>query len=332
MTVLLTGTSGFIGYHLAKSLLEEGHTLVGVDNLNDYYSVQLKMDRLKNIRNAFKESSYKFYQIDISSYEEMEKIFRDYTFDLVINLAAQAGVRYSIQNPLTYVNSNVTGFSNVLELSHQMNINHVIYASSSSVYGLSDEIPYRIEQQVDSPISMYAATKKSNELMAHVYSHLHGMRTTGLRFFTVYGPWGRPDMAYYSFTKALYNGDEISIYNHGELQRDFTYIDDIITGICGLVNLDFDSLDAKSAYKNKYNIFNIGNSKPVKLMEFIDTIEKIANKPFKRRFVEMQKGDMKITYSDIKALSELIDYTPITNIDVGLQNFVEWYKEYHNVS
>ncbi|RRN68495.1 NAD-dependent epimerase [Peribacillus simplex] len=332
MNILVTGAAGFIGFHLTKRLLTLDINVIGVDNINDYYDVILKNNRLKILK---ENPDFEFHKLDLSNKEKLNQLFKDRTIDIVINLAAQAGVRYSIDNPDSYVNSNLVGFVNILEVCRQNNVKHLIYASSSSVYGANTNIPFSTKDPVDHPVSLYAATKKSNELMAHTYSHLYNIPTTGLRFFTVYGPWGRPDMAYYSFTKNIIEEKTIKVFNNGDMRRDFTYIDDIVEGIIRLLdkppvyNTGWDRAnpDPSSSYA-PYKIYNIGNNKPIKLMDFIITLEKLIGKKAKIEFLPMQPGDVKETYADIADLHADVGFYPSTTIEEGLTHFVNWYKKY----
>lgn len=333
--ILITGSAGFIGSHLAKELLEIGHNIVGIDNLNDYYSVDLKIKRLKNLELY---ENFKFNKIDLKDKEEIDRLFTKEKFDYVINLAAQAGVRYSIENPYAYVDSNLIGFMNILEACRNHPVKHLLYASSSSVYGGNKYAPFSTNHNVDHPVSLYAATKKSNELMAHTYSHLYNIPTTGLRFFTVYGPWGRPDMAYFSFTKNIFEGKPIKVFNHGKMERDFTYIDDIVKGICKLIdnipqrNTEWDETkDAISESFAPYKIYNIGNNSPVQLMEFINILEEKIGKKAKKIFMDMQPGDVLRTYADTSDLEKTTGFKPTTSLNKGLEKFVSWYKKYYTV-
>ncbi len=333
MKILVTGAAGFIGFHLSNLLLEKGFNVIGIDNLNAYYDVQLKKDRLALLK---KHKLFKFYKKDLKNYKSMELVFKEHHPDIVINLAAQAGVRYSIENPFAYVDSNLTGFVNILELCRHYPVKHLIYASSSSVYGGNKLTPFSTNHNVDHPVSLYAATKKSNELMAHTYSHLYGIPTSGLRFFTVYGPWGRPDMAYFSFTKDIVSGKAIKVFNHGQMQRDFTYVDDIVEGIYRLLdktpvkNENWDErTDEMSSSFASYKVYNIGNNQPVELMKFISVLEKEIGKEAVKEFHEMQAGDVLITYADVSDLEKVIDFKPKTSIEEGLKQFVEWYKTYY---
>lgn len=334
MKILVTGGAGFIGFHMSQYLLEREVEVIGLDNMNDYYDVSLKKDRLIQLK---RKSNYRFYEMDLKDKLKLDSLFEKEKFDFVINLAAQAGVRYSITNPYAYVDSNLIGFVNILEACRNYPIKHLIYASSSSVYGGNKIIPFSTEHNVDHPVSLYAATKKSNELMAHTYSHLYKIPTTGLRFFTVYGPWGRPDMAYFSFTKDIIEGKEIKIFNHGHMERDFTYVDDIVKGIYKLLfkipsekNEWDESKDKLSESFAPYKIYNIGNNNPVSLMKFITTLEKEIGIEAKKKYQEMQAGDVLRTYADVTDLENDIDFKPSTTIEKGLSEFVSWYKEYYS--
>jgi UDP-glucuronate 4-epimerase len=334
MNILVTGAAGFIGFHLSQLLLAQDYNVIGIDNLNDYYDVELKNERLKILE---ENGNFQFHKIDLADQESVNSIFKNHDIDIVINLAAQAGVRYSLNHPHSYIHSNLVGFINILEASRHYQVKHLIYASSSSVYGANTKTPFSTKDSVDHPVSLYAATKKANELMAHTYSHLFQIPTTGLRFFTVYGPWGRPDMAYYSFTKNILEGNTIKVYNHGDMSRDFTYIDDIVEGIARLLdqppraNRDWNSQspDPSTSYA-PYKIYNIGNHNPVKLMDFIAILEELIGKKAKLEFLSMQPGDVKATYADIKDLQEDIGFYPATSIKTGLTHFVDWYKKYHH--
>lgn len=334
MKILVTGAAGFIGYHLCEKLLLLGHDVVGLDNLNDYYEVQLKIDRLKQlgihnlqesvlISSAIHKDKFKFIKINLEDKVQLPELFENNEFDIVCNLAAQAGVRYSLEKPFTYVESNILGFMNILECCRNFKVSKLVYASSSSVYGLNEKIPFSTDDNVDHPISLYAATKKSNELMAHTYSHLFNIETIGLRFFTVYGPWGRPDMAMFLFTDAILNGKPIKVFNNGELSRDFTYIDDIIQGI--VVTLLKSNTD-----KGLYSLYNIGNSKPVKLLNFIEAIEKVTSRTAIKEFLPMQPGDVEKTWADVSDLISDFSYNPKVEIEEGVKKFIEWYKEYYS--
>lgn len=323
-TFFVTGGAGFIGFHLSKILLELGLKVVGFDNLNDYYDVYLKQNRL-DILEGF--SNYSFIKGDLADKAIIDNIFKEYNFDIVVNLGAQAGVRYSIENPDAYIQSNIIGFYNILEACRHNEVEHLVYASSSSVYGANKKIPFSTKDKVDKPVSLYAATKKSNELMAYTYSHLYGIPATGLRFFTVYGPYGRPDMAYYSFTKAILEGKPIKVFNHGDMYRDFTYIDDIVTGIVNTLP----NPPQKDENGAPYKLYNIGNNKPEKLMDFIQTLEQCLGKEAIKEYYPMQPGDVYQTYADVTDLMNDFDFKPDTSISVGLAKFVEWYREYYKV-
>lgn len=334
LKVLVTGSAGFIGFHLVKELLRQDYEVVGIDNLNDYYDQKLKFDRLRNIKD-FSGSlgvpeRYSFSQLDISDKAGLTALFHEHTFHAVINLAAQAGVRYSLENPESYVNSNLVGFSNILEMCRQNSTGHFIFASSSSVYGLNSKMPFSTQDNTDYPISLYAATKKSNEVMAHSYSHLFDIPSTGLRFFTVYGPYGRPDMAYYKFAKSIDSGETIDLYNGGNMLRDFTFIDDIIDGMMLIVQSPPKaqarlSTDSEAPFR----IFNIGNNKPVKLKVLIDAVEKGLGKKAKRNHLGMQPGDVLATYADIDDLVSEFGFSPSTSIEEGMEKFIDWYKSYN---
>ena len=330
--ILITGSAGFIGFHLAKRLLDLGYSVMGVDNLNNYYDTKLKFDRLENLNiySDKKNLEYNFLKLDISSKEEVEGLFKRHNFDIVINLAAQAGVRYSLQNPHLYTQSNLVGFSNIIDSSRRSNIEHFIFASSSSVYGMNIKQPFSTDDNTDLPISLYAATKKANELIAHSYSHLYQMSCTGLRFFTVYGPFGRPDMAYYSFTNAIEKGESIDVFNNGEMLRDFTYIDDITEAISKIVQKKPKVINSK--FSNAYapfRIFNIGNNNPVTLKRFIEAIEDALSKKAIKNLLPMQKGDVPVTFADIDDLITEYGFNPSTSIEDGIKKFVEWYRNYH---
>ena len=333
MKILVTGAAGFIGMHTCIALLEKGKEVVGIDNLNKYYDVKLKNDRLKILK---KYKNFLFLKIDLKSKKNLENIFKKFKFKFVINLAAQAGVRYSLINPYSYIDSNITGFLNILENCKKYKIKHLLYASSSSVYGANKKIPFSEEQGVNHPISFYAATKRSNELMAHSYSHLYNLPTTGLRFFTVYGPWGRPDMAIFIFTKLISKKKRIFVNNYGLMKRDFTYIDDIVSGIIKVYdkipkkNLNF---NYKKMIPNKssapFKIFNIGNNRTVQLSYLIKVIEKNLNLKSKQKLRKMQMGDIKSTYANIRSLSKEVSFRPKTKIEKGVKKFINWYKNYH---
>lgn len=318
---LVTGAAGFIGFHLSKCLLEAGACVIGIDNLNDYYEVSLKEDRLHILQ---KYPNFCFFQIDISNKEDVFQIFETHQPDIVVNLAAQAGVRYSIDHPDAYIQSNIVGFFHILEACRHFPVEHLVFASSSSVYGENSKIPFSTEDQVDHPVSLYAATKKSNELMAYSYGKLYQIPVTGLRFFTVYGPMGRPDMAYFKFARKIMKGEPIQIYNNGNMHRDFTYIDDIVTGICNIL------CNAPKPDENGvlYKIYNIGNNKPEKLLDFIETLEKCLGREAKKEFLPMQPGDVPITYADVQDLMNDFHFKPCTSIQEGLQSFADWFKQY----
>jgi UDP-glucuronate 4-epimerase len=344
MKILVTGSAGFIGFHLVNKLLQDGNTVVGIDNINDYYNVELKYSRLKQCgisRNAEQWHSpeqsstfpgYKFIRMNLEDREKLNKLFEIERFDAICNLAAQAGVRYSLENPHAYISSNVVGFMNILEACRYNKIQHLVYASSSSVYGNSDKMPLSVTDPVDNPISLYAATKKSNELMAHTYSHLFNIRTTGLRFFTVYGPWGRPDMAPILFANAISNNIAIKVFNNGNLERDFTYIDDIVEGIVRVIysTIPGNQQPATGSHQSiPYSIYNIGNGNPVKLLDFIETMEAALGKKAIKDFLPMQPGDVYKTFADINALKNDFGYEPNTSVQKGIGEFVKWFKEYY---
>ena len=335
MKILITGAAGFIGFHLSKLLLDNDYEVIGIDNLNDYYDPNLKKDRLEILG---KNNNFIFHKIDLKDKTEVDKTFETYKPDYVINLAAQAGVRYSLKNPYAYVDSNLIGFMNILEACRNYPVKHLIYASSSSVYGGNKVAPFSTSHNVDHPVSLYAATKKSNELMAHTYSHLYKIPTTGLRFFTVYGPWGRPDMAYFSFTKNIIEGKPIKVFNYGNMERDFTYIDDIVEGVYKLLdvipkpNPDWDETkDDISTSFAPYKIYNIGNNQPVQLMKFINILEEKIGKKAEKIYMDMQPGDVLRTYADVSDLEKDIGFKPSTSIEEGLEKFVAWYKDYYNI-
>lgn len=331
-TILITGVAGFIGAFLAKRLLltqGESVQVIGIDNMNDYYDVTLKESRLQMLQNI--DGNFLFIKGDISDKTILEQLFSNYKPEIVVNLAAQAGVRYSITNPDAYINSNIIGFYNILESCRHHPVKHLLYASSSSVYGLNKKVPYSVEDKVDNPVSLYAATKKSNELMAHAYSKLYGIPCTGLRFFTVYGPMGRPDMAYFSFTRKILNGDSIQIFNHGNMRRDFTYIDDIVTGIMAMIPTPPTESDDGTRYK----VYNIGNNKPEGLLHFVKTLENclinegLITEPAKKELLPMQPGDVYQTYADVSPLEKDFNFKPATPLPEGLARFASWYKEYY---
>lgn len=321
-TYLITGGAGFIGFHLSKSLLEKGARVIGFDNMNDYYDVRLKEDRLAKL---YYYDKYTFVKGDLSDNADVFRMFQEYRPDIVVNLGAQAGVRYSIDNPTAYMESNMMGFFHILEGCRYFPVEHLVYASSSSVYGGNEKVPFSTEDKVDEPVSLYAATKKSNELMAHAYSKLFSIPVTGLRFFTVYGPFGRPDMAYFKFTKRILAGEPIQVYNRGDMMRDFTYIDDIVRGVENIL-CNPPEQNAKGAF---YKLYNIGNNKPVKLMDFIETLERCLGREAKKEYLPMQPGDVYQTYADVTDLMRDYDFKPDTPIAEGLQKFVDWYRSYY---
>jgi UDP-glucuronate 4-epimerase len=335
MKILVTGAAGFIGFHLVEALLKKGNTVVGIDTINDYYDVNLKYSRLevsginreivtenKNLISSNIHSGYKFAKIDITDLERLQQLFENEKFTHVINLAAQAGVRYSLENPHAYIQSNIVGFVNILECCRHNAIEHLLYASSSSVYGANSKVPFAEDDRVDHPVSLYAATKKSNELMAYSYSHLYGLPTTGLRLFTVYGPWGRPDMAPMLFANAITKGESLKIFNNGDMQRDFTYIDDFVEGIiCSVAVLPRKEIKA--------DVFNIGNSKPMKLMDFISIMEVCLGKKAIKEYLPMQDGDVKITYADTSLIQNEKGYSPNSDLKIGTGLFIKWFNEYY---
>lgn len=329
---LITGAAGFIGFHLSKELLNKNYEVIGIDNLNDYYDTKLKMSRLE-ILSEYK--NFTFEKIDIKEKNKIDTIFEKYSPEFVVNLAAQAGVRHSIENPYAYVDSNLIGFINILEACRQYPVKHLLYASSSSVYGGNSKVPFSTDDNVDHPVSLYAATKKSNELLAHSYSHLYGIPTTGLRFFTVYGPFGRPDMAYFSFTKNIFEGKSIKVFNEGKMERDFTYIDDIVEAVSKLIDVIPEKNDSwtedlgiNSSFA-PYKVYNIGNNQPESLMKFINILENKIGTEADKELVGMQNGDVKRTYADTSDLERTINFKPQTSLDYGLEKFVEWYKDYY---
>ncbi len=351
MSILITGTAGFIGFHLSRRLIQEGKRVVGIDIINNYYDINLKYGRLKEkgidhskIEYGLAQESsvypnYTFIKCDLNDHETLQNIFMEYKFTRVINLAAQAGVRYSLENPRAYIDSNISGFANILECCRNNKIRHLIYASSSSVYGLNKLMPFSTSHNVDHPISLYAASKKSNELMAHTYSHLFGLSTTGLRFFTVYGPWGRPDMALFIFTKAILEGKPIQINNNGNMSRDFTYVDDIVESIISLLDKEpqpdpgWNGLDPDPATSPApYRIYNIGNNSPVKLMDFVRAIEKEMGKEAKKEYLPMQAGDVEATWANVDDLINITGFRPATPIEKGIRNFIAWYKSFYSVN
>ncbi len=343
MKVLITGAAGFIGFHLVKRLLGTDYSITGIDNLNDYYDVNLKHDRLREcgftawekdeLVQSEDHPEYQFIQTDLQNRDVIEGLFESEKFDIVINLAAQAGVRYSLENPHSYVESNITGFLNILEGCRHSGVKHLIYASSSSVYGTNERMPFKTTDRVDNPVSLYAASKKSNELMAHTYSHLFDIPTTGLRFFTVYGPWGRPDMALFLFTKAMIEGKPIDVFNFGEMARDFTYVDDIVEGIYRLIPLSPKSEENKVVDSPKpYQLFNIGFGSPVRLMDFISEIENNLGLEAEKNFMPIQPGDVPKTWADVDNLFELTDFKPRVSTKEGVKLFIDWYLDYYNIS
>jgi UDP-glucuronate 4-epimerase len=334
--IIVTGAAGFIGFHLAKRLLQEGHTVIGIDNVNDYYDTQLKHDRL----NILKEESYfEFHQFDLNDEQRLSSIFETEAIDYIVHLAAQAGVRYSLTHPEVYIESNLSAFQKLIHLAKgHSSLKHFIYASSSSVYGANKKIPFSVHDNVDHPVSLYAATKKANELMAHTYSHLFGLPTTGLRFFTVYGPYGRPDMALFLFTKAILEGNPIQVFNHGKMSRDFTYIDDIVESITRLIPLPpsgnpewtGENPDPANSYA-PYQIFNIGNNAPVSLEDFIEIIEKKLDKKANKEYMDLQPGDVEATYADVQSLFKYVNFKPNTSLEEGIGHFIDWYREYYQI-
>ena len=341
MRILITGAAGFIGFHLSKRLLKKGFSVFGYDDLNAYYDVKLKESRLNKLYEIKVElnSEFLFRKGSIESFSSLESFFEKVRPDCVINLAAQAGVRYSLINPFAYIQSNIVGFANIIELSKRFNVKNFLYASSSSVYGGNENMPFKESSDVGHPVSLYAATKRSNELIAHSYSNLYELPTSGLRFFTVYGPWGRPDMALFLFTKSIIEGEKIKVFNNGEMMRDFTYIDDVVESIIKLIkkpaknfdNFDKNKPDPSKSWKS-FRIFNIGNSRPTPLMKYISAIEKSLNKKAKIEFLPMQKGDVKETFADTTLLEDWISYKPQTSIEEGIKNFVDWYKDFYEIN
>ena len=330
MKYLVTGAAGFIGFYTAQRLCAMGHEVIGLDNLNDYYDVRLKHGRLQELARL---SNFRFVEMDLANREGIADLFKKEKFKRVIHLAAQAGVRYSIENPMAYIDSNLVGHATILEGCRHNDVEHLVYASSSSVYGMNTKMPFSTEDSVDHPVSLYAATKKSNELMSHTYSHLYGLPTTGLRFFTVYGPWGRPDMAYFKFTQMIERGEPIPVFNEGKLKRDFTYIDDIVEGIVRIQDViptgteNFDNNDP-SRSSAPFRVFNIGNNQPVELMTFIESLEDAIGKKAEKNFLPMQPGDVYATYADVDDLMNTVDFKPKTSIQEGLASFAHWYKDW----
>lgn len=333
--ILVTGVAGFIGFHVARGLIARGDEVVGLDNLNDYYDVRLKQHRLGEIEG---EHNFEFHLLDVADRRQMLALFQHRTFDVVIHLAAQAGVRHSLTHPQTYIDSNLVGFANILEGCRHAGVGHLVYASSSSVYGANTQMPFSVRHNVDHPLSLYAATKKANELMAHAYSHLYGLPTTGLRFFTVYGPWGRPDMALFLFTKAILAEEPIDVFNEGRMQRDFTYIDDIVTGVLltadrpPIPHPDWDSAHPDPASSRApYRLYNIGNNRPVELLHLIEVLEQTLGRAAVKNFLPMQPGDVPATWADVSDLTRDVGFRPATPIEVGVPRFVEWYRAYYRV-
>lgn len=327
MTILVTGSAGFIGFHVCQRLLSQGNVVVGIDNLNDYYDVGLKESRLKLL---MAHANFRFRKLDVADRPAMADLFQQEAPTRVVHLAAQAGVRYSLQNPHAYVDSNLAGFVNLLEGCRYGAVEHLVYASSSSVYGGNTKLPFSEQDSVDHPISLYAATKKANELMAHTYSHLFNVPTTGLRFFTVYGPWGRPDMALFLFTKAILEGRAIDVFNQGQMVRDFTFIDDIVEGVVRV--LDKRAAPASQAGGAPYRVFNIGNNQPTPLMAYIEAIEKSLGRVAVKNYLPMQPGDVPATFADTDALNQWVGFKPSTSVELGVQRFVDWYQDYYSVS
>jgi UDP-glucuronate 4-epimerase len=331
--VLITGAAGFIGFHLARRLLIDGCQVVGIDNINPYYDVALKEARLQKLQD---KSNFMFMEMDLTNRKQLGRLFAQQAFDVVVNMAAQAGVRYSIENPYAYVDSNLVGFVNLLECCRHNQVGHFVFASSSSVYGANTAMPFSVHHNVDHPVSLYAATKKANELMAHTYSHLYRLPSTGLRFFTVYGPWGRPDMALFLFTRAILEDQPLKVFNHGKMQRDFTYIDDIIEGVARVLgrlpqaNPDWSgSAPDPGTSSAPYKIYNIGNNNPVELIKFIEVIEAALGKQAQKKFMDLQPGDVVATYADVDDLMQDVGFKPATPIEIGVKRFVEWFKDFY---
>jgi UDP-glucuronate 4-epimerase len=334
MHILITGAAGFIGFHLARRLINDGHTVVGLDNLNPYYSVQLKKDRLQQLNN----SAFTFASSALEDRNALSDLFAEHSFDCVVNLAAQAGVRYSLTHPQAYIDTNLVGFGNILESCRQSEVKHLVFASSSSVYGLNTSMPFSVHDNVDHPISLYAASKKANELMAHTYSYLYNLPCTGLRFFTVYGPWGRPDMALFLFTEAILQDRPILVFNHGQMERDFTYIDDIVEGVVRVIqrppspNPNWDSKNPDpSSSPAPYRLYNIGNNNSVQLLHFIQTLEECLGRTAQKEFQPLQPGDVPKTYADVDDLMQDVGFRPNTPIEHGIHQFVHWYRSYFHV-
>jgi UDP-glucuronate 4-epimerase len=349
MKILVTGTAGFIGSHLTKRLLKEGHKVVGIDNINDYYDPNLKLSRLKESNIPVdqvkdgkevksKEGDYSFYKINLEDKAAVEQVFTNHKIDAIVNLAAQAGVRYSLTNPQAYIDSNIQGFLNIVEACRHHQVGHLVYASTSSVYGLNEKMPFTVEQSVNHPVSLYAATKKSNEMMAHCYSHLFNIPTTGLRFFTVYGPWGRPDMALFLFTEAILKGEPIKVFNYGEMQRDFTYVEDIVEGVNGIIHHPpkgdekWDPQNPDPALSSApYRVLNIGRNEPVRLMDFIEALEEELGIEAKKDMLPIQPGDVAATWASTARLTAITGYQPKVSVKEGIRNFVAWYKDYYKM-
>ncbi|MGF1498867.1 MAG: NAD-dependent epimerase [Elainellaceae cyanobacterium] len=334
--VLVTGAAGFIGFHLSHSLLNRGDEVVGLDNLNSYYDVTLKINRLSKLE---KNPNFQFCKLDLADCDGISRLFAEQQFDFVVNLAAQAGVRYSLKNPHAYTNSNLVGFANILEGCRHANVKHLVFASSSSVYGANTQIPFSVHDNVDHPVSFYAATKKANELMAYSYSHLYHLPTTGLRFFTVYGPWGRPDMAIYLFTQAILANQPINVFNHGKMRRDFTYIDDVIEAVVRVMDnspeADPNALEnqhSSNTNRAPYRIYNIGNNQPVELLYLIELIERFLGKKAIKNMLPIQPGDVPITYADVEGLARDFGFKPSTSIETGVEKFISWYCSYYQIS
>ncbi|MFP4195093.1 MAG: NAD-dependent epimerase [Desulfobacterales bacterium] len=333
--ILVTGAAGFIGFHLAARLADEGRKVTGIDNLNPYYDVELKKARLAELE---KKPGFEFQRLDLCDRDALNDLFKKERFDVAVNMAAQAGVRYSLENPHAYVDSNISGFVNLLECCRHNEVSHLVFASSSSVYGANTKMPFSVHDNVDHPVSLYAASKKANELMAHTYSHLYGLPCTGLRFFTVYGPWGRPDMALFLFTKAILNDEPIKVFNHGKMKRDFTYIDDIIEGVVRIIDKkpapdpdwSGNNPDPGTSYA-PYRIYNIGNNRSEQLMRFIGVIEEVLGKEARKQFTDLQPGDVPATYADIDDLYDAVGFRPVTPIETGIRRFVDWYRQYYGV-
>ncbi len=336
MNLLITGVAGFIGSTLARRVLDRGDTVIGIDNLNDYYDVSLKLARLELLKKY--AGKFRFYKADITDKQDIENVFSEHRIERIMHLAAQAGVRYSLENPAAYIDTNLVGFAHILEAARQATVEHLVYASSSSVYGANTKLPFSESDNVDHPVSLYAATKKSNELMAHTYAHLYGLPCTGLRFFTVYGPWGRPDMALFLFTRGITNDQPIPVYNQGQMVRDFTYIDDIVEGVMRVIdkpavgNTGWSGDDPDPASSAApYRLYNIGNNRPVELMTYIEVLESCLGKKAKLDLLPMQEGDVRATYADVSRLVDDIGFKPETTVETGVARFVDWYKSYYKI-